>query len=156
MQIENRVQLFPRAQGICFCLCMTLVVGLSLSSSASPTTSARADPDQFSSEDDYGCGLDMNETRQPVSAASHQESVVKIETMHYLDNPSKELSSLLAYPHVMAAYVKYNTTLPVPQRNFTSSHGCYFSTWSIVSGTECNKRRLRGPGWIHIRPIGFW
>jgi len=41
--------------------------------------------------------------------ASHQESAVEIEVMHYLDNPAKELSSLLAYPHVRAAFVKYNT-----------------------------------------------
>ena len=43
--------------------------------------------------------------------ASHQESAVEIEVMHYLDNPAKELSSLLAYPHVRAAFVKYNTSL---------------------------------------------
>lgn len=89
-------------------LCLTRVVGFSLSSSSFE----RSDVDHFSSEDDYGYGLDTNETRQPVSAACHQESLVKIETMHYLDNPSKELSSLLAYPHVKAAFVKYNTTLP--------------------------------------------
>jgi len=65
-------------------------------------------------DDDYGYGPDTNGTQEAVSvtASSHQESTVKIETMHYLDNPSKELSSLLAYPHVKAAFVKYNTTLP--------------------------------------------
>ena len=41
-----------------------------------------------------------------------ENSAVKIEVMHYLDNSSKELYSLLAYPHVMAAFVKYNTTPP--------------------------------------------
>jgi hypothetical protein len=44
-------------------LCMTRVVGLSLSSSASSTSFARSDGDHFSSEDDYGYGLDTNETR---------------------------------------------------------------------------------------------
>jgi hypothetical protein len=99
-------------------LCMTRVVGLSSAGSGRGThtsaSSTTADQEHFSSEDDYGYGPDTNEThlQQPVSVASHQESIVKIETMHYLDNPSKELSSLLAYPHVKAAFVKYNTTLP--------------------------------------------
>jgi len=41
---------------------------------------------------------DTDGTQEAVSIASHQESAVKIEVMHYLDNPSKEISSLLAYP----------------------------------------------------------
>ena len=63
-------------------------------------------------DDDYGYGPETSVTPDAVSVASHQESAVKIEVMHYLDNSSKELYSLLAYPHVMAAFVKYNTTLP--------------------------------------------
>jgi len=47
-----------------------------------------------------------------VFVSSHQERAVNIETMHYLDNPDKVFSSLLTYPRVNAAYVKYNTTLP--------------------------------------------
>lgn len=46
------------------------------------------------------------------SVTTGRENAVKIEVMHYLNNPNKELSSLLAYPHVKAAFVKYNTTLP--------------------------------------------
>jgi len=41
-----------------------------------------------------------------LSVASHQESAVKIEVMHYLDNPTKELSSLRSYPHVKPAFCK--------------------------------------------------
>jgi len=46
--------------------------------------------------------------------------------MHYLDDPSKELSGLLAYPHVMAAFVKHNTTMPssAPVERLFSIGGC--------------------------------
>jgi len=44
-----------------------------------------------------------NQWEEAGSVTIHQESAVKIESMHYLDNPPKELSSLLAYPHVKAA-----------------------------------------------------
>ena len=108
----------PGAQEAVSALCMTRVVGLSSSGSGHGThtsaSSTTADLLYFSSDDDYGYGPDTNEThpKQPVSVASHQESVVKVETIHYLNNPSKELSSLLEYPHVKPAFVKYNTTLP--------------------------------------------
>jgi len=73
-----------------------------------------------------GMALTLMRLRGAVSMASHQESAVKIGVMHYLDNPSKELSSLLA-PHVKAAFVivKYNTTLPssAPVERLFSSGG---------------------------------
>jgi len=59
-----------------------------------------AEPGELSADDDdNGYGLDTDGTQEAVSMASHQESAVKIEVMHYLDNLSKELSSLLA-PHI--------------------------------------------------------
>jgi len=48
-------------------------------------------------DDDYGYGPDTSGAQESVSVSSHQESAVKIETMHCLDNPDKELSSLLTY-----------------------------------------------------------
>ena len=48
-------------------------------------------------DDDYGYGPDTSGAQESVSVSSHQESAVKIETMHCLDNPGKELSSLLTY-----------------------------------------------------------
>jgi len=62
--------------------------------------------------------------------ATHQESAVKIEFMHYLPSPPpKELPSLLAFPHVKAAFVKYNTTLPssIPVERLFSI-GCLIAT----------------------------
>ena len=66
--------------------------------------------------------------------ASHQENAVKIEVVNYRDNPSKELSRLLAYPHVKAAFVKYNTTLPS-----SAPVECLFSTGgrTAVFSTNC-------------------
>ena len=89
-------------------LFMANVVGLASCGMPTDTTELG---DLSADDDDYGYGPDTS-GQEAVSATSHQESAVKIETMHYLDNPSKELSSLLAYPHVKAAFVKYNTTLP--------------------------------------------
>lgn len=71
-----------------------------------------AEPSELIADyDDYGYGPDTSGAQESVSVSSHQESAVKIETMHYLDNPDKELPSLLTYPHVKTAFVKYNTTL---------------------------------------------
>ena len=90
-------------------LFMANVVGLASCAEQTPV----AEPGELSADDDdYGYGLDTDGTQEAVSMASRQESAVEIEVIHYLDNPSKELSSLLAYPPVKAAFVKYNITLP--------------------------------------------
>jgi len=80
------------------------VVGLASCAEQTPV----AEPGELSADDDYGYGLDTDGTQEAVSMASRQESAVEIEVIHYLDNPSKELSSLLAYPHVKAALMKYH------------------------------------------------
>ena len=76
-------------------------------------TTVTAEPSELiTDDDDCGYGPDTSGAQESFSVSSHQESTVKIETMHYLDNSDKELFSLLTYPHVKAAFVKYNTTLP--------------------------------------------
>jgi len=80
------------------------------------STAELDDLNNSSTEADHGYSPDTSGTqKKDVSVTGHWESAVKIETMHYLDNPSKELSSLLAYRHVKAAFVKYYTTRR-PQR----------------------------------------
>jgi len=77
-------------------LFMANVVGLASCAEQTPVS----EPGELSADDDdYGYGLDTDRTQEAVSMASHQESAVKIEVMHYLDKPSKELSGLLA-PHI--------------------------------------------------------
>jgi len=66
----------------------TNVVGLA---SCAVQTSAVEVGELSTDDDDYGYGLETSETQEAVSVASHQENAVKIEVMHYLDNPSKEL-----------------------------------------------------------------
>jgi hypothetical protein len=93
-------------------LFMSTVVGMA---SSSMQTFTAESGEMSTDDDDYGygvTGVDPSGTQGAVSVAGHQESAVKMEAMHYLDNPSKELSSLLAYPHVKATFVKFNTTLP--------------------------------------------
>jgi len=63
---------------------MANVVGLASCAEQTPV----AEPGELSADDDdYGYGLDTDGTQEAVSVASHQESAVKIEVMHYLDNP---------------------------------------------------------------------
>ena len=64
-----------------------------------------AEPGELSADDDdYGYGLDTDGTQKAVSMASHQESAVKIEVMHYLGNPSKEL---LAYRKIRPCHPRH-------------------------------------------------
>jgi len=99
----------PNCRKTVSALIMANMVGLASCAEQTPV----AEPGELSADDDdYGYGLDTDGTQEDVSVTSLQKSAVKIEVMHYLDNLSKELSSLLAYPHVKAAFVKYNTTLP--------------------------------------------
>ena len=59
---------------------MAIVVGLASCAEQTPV----AEPGELSADDDdYGYGLDTDGTQEAVSMASHQESAVKIEVMHY-------------------------------------------------------------------------
>jgi len=90
-------------------LFMANMLGLA---SCSMERSAAEPSELITDDDDYGYGPDTSGAQESVSVSSHWESAVKLETMHYLDNPGKELSSLLTHPHVKAAFMKYNITLP--------------------------------------------
>ena len=68
----------------CLCFFMANVVGLASCAEQTPV----AEPGELSADDDdYGYGLDTDGTQEAVSMATHQESAVKIEFMHYLHSP---------------------------------------------------------------------
>jgi len=69
-----------------YALFMANVVGLA---SCAQQTSAAELGELSTDDDEYGYGPDTDGTQEAVSIASHQENAVKIEVMHYLDNPSK-------------------------------------------------------------------
>jgi len=85
-----------------------------------------------------------SETREAGSVAGHEESAVKVEVMHYLDNHSNELSSLRACAHVKAAFVKCNTTLP-----FTAPVEWLFSIGGLIATPQRNRFQMNYPAPAH-------